>query len=105
MSQEMRIANHCMKAEMKNIKSEAYECLARERENAKKCHIRKNANQCFREVERRLKRYEDVSMPQLARIKYAEEDHNQSNVVCEEIKAKMKVTSHPVVTIGKLLKK
>ena len=37
-------------------------------------------------------------MYQLARIKFAEEDHDQSNVVCEEIKAELKVTAKTIVT-------
>ena len=53
----------------------------------------------------RLKRSEDVPMSQLSRIKSTEEDHDQSNVVCEELKDKLKVTAHPVVTIGKVLQK
>ena len=65
----------------------------------------KNAKQRRREVEKRLKRSEDVSMYQLARIKYAEEYHDQSNVVCEEIKAELKVTAQPSVTIGGVLQK
>ena len=44
-------------------------------------------------------------MSRLARIKSAEEDHDWSNVVCEELKAKLKLNAHPVVTIGKLLQK
>ena len=68
-------------------------------------HPRKNANQHLREVERRLKTYEDVSMYQLERIKSAENDHDQSNVVCEEIKSKLKITAQPVVTIGTLIQK
>ena len=39
----------------------------------------------------------DVYMSQLERIKYAEEDHDQSNIVCEILKAKLKVTAYPVV--------
>ena len=39
----------------------------------------KNANQYRLEVKRRLKRFEDVSMYQLARIKYVEEYHYQPN--------------------------
>ena len=53
----------------------------------------------------RLKRSEDVSMSRLSRIKSTEEDHDQSNLVCGELKDKLKVTAHPVVTIGKLLQK
>ena len=44
-------------------------------------------------------------MYRLARIKSAEEDNNQSNFVCEELKAKLKVTSQPVLTIGKVIQK
>ena len=44
-------------------------------------------------------------MSQLARIKSAEEEHDQYNVACEEFKAELKVTSHPVVAIGKVLQK
>ena len=65
----------------------------------------KNVNQRFREVGMRLNRSEDVPMSRLSRIKPAEEDHDQSNVVCEELKDKLKVTAHPVVTIGKVLQK
>ena len=73
-----------MKAEPKNINVEAYECLARDKGDVKReLHLRKNENQRHREVEKRLKRSEGVSMPRLARIKSAEDDHDQYNVVCE----------------------
>ena len=65
----------------------------------------KNVNQRFREVGMRLNRSEDVPMSRLSIIKSTEEDHDQSNVVCEELKDKLKVTAHPVVTIGKVLQK
>ena len=45
--------------------------------------ILKNGNQRHQEVERRLKRSEDVSMSLLASIKYAEHYNYHSNVVCE----------------------
>ena len=38
-------------------------------------------------------------MYRLARIKSAEEDHDQSNVVCEELNAELKVIIQLVVTI------
>ena len=41
----------------------------------------------------------------LERIKYSEEEHNQSNAFCEELKAEMKVTAQTVVTIGKVIQK
>ena len=42
MACNMRIATCCIKAEMKSMKVEAYECLAREREKVKhECHPRK----------------------------------------------------------------
>ena len=66
---------------------------------------KQNANQSRQEIERRLKRYEYVSMSQLARIKYAKEYHDQSNVGCEELKSLLKVTSCPVVNIRKVLQK
>ena len=44
-------------------------------------------------------------MYRLSGIKYAEEDHDQSNIVFEGLKVKMKVTDQPVVTIGKLSQK
>ena len=44
-------------------------------------------------------------MYQLERIKYAEEERDQSNVGCEELTDKLKVTAHTVVTIGKVLQK
>ena len=57
MACEMRRKTHCMKAEMKEVKTEEYECLARGREKEKhECHIRKTANQRCREFKRRLKR-------------------------------------------------
>ena len=90
----------------KKLKAEAYEYLSREREKVKhECHLRKNVNQRHLEVKRRLKIFNDVSMYRLARIKSAEEDNNQSNFVCEELKAKLKVTSQPVLTIGKVIQK
>ena len=46
-----------------------------------------------------------MSMSQLARIKSAEEEHDKSNVACEELKAELKVTAQPVVNIGKVLQK
>ena len=46
-----------------------------------------------------------MSMSQLARIKYSKEDHDWSNIVCEELKSELKVTSQPVVTIGTVLQK
>ena len=46
-----------------------------------------------------------MSMSQLARIKSAEEDHDKFNVVREELKAELKVTAQPVVSIGKVLQK
>ena len=63
---------------------------------------KQNANQSRQEIERRLKRYEYVSMSQLARIKYAKEYHDQSNVGCEELKSLLKVTSCPVVNIRRV---
>ena len=60
---------------MEKVKAEAYECIDREREKVKhEFHLRKNANQHRQEVERHLKRSEDVSMYQFSRIKSAEED-------------------------------
>ena len=44
-------------------------------------------------------------MTQLARIKYVEEYHDQSNVVCEELKEDLEVTAQHVVTIGKVIQK
>ena len=44
-------------------------------------------------------------MSRLARKKYAGEDHDNSNLVCKELKADLKVTTHTVVTIGKLIQK
>ena len=41
----------------------------------------------------------------MARIKYAEEDHDQSNVLCEELKAEMKVTVKAVGNVYKVLQK
>ena len=42
MAREMRRKNRCMKAETKKVKTEEYECLARDREKVKhECHIRK----------------------------------------------------------------
>ena len=67
--------------------------------------ILKNGNQRHQEVERRLKRSEDVSMYRLERIKYAEESHDQSNVACGERKVKLKITAQPVVTIGSVIQK
>ena len=65
----------------------------------------KNENQRFQEVERRLNRSEDVSMSRWEILKSEENYHNHSNVVCEELKADLKLNSQPVVTIGKLLQK
>ena len=41
----------------------------------------------------------------MARIKSGEEDHDQSNVFREELKADTKVTAHHIVTISKVLQK
>ena len=41
----------------------------------------------------------------MARIKSAEQYHDQSNVVCEELEAELKVTAQPVVIIGKVIQK
>ena len=46
-----------------------------------------------------------MSISQSARIKSAEEDHDNSNVVCEELKSEIKANDHPVVAIGKILQK
>ena len=43
---------------------------------------------------------EDVFMYQLSIIKSARKYHDKSNVVCEELKSKLKVTDQPVVDIG-----
>ena len=62
MALERRRKTCCMKAEMKKVKAEAYEFLARDMEKVKyECHLLKNMNQRRREVERRLNRSEDVS--------------------------------------------
>ena len=66
------------------MKAEAYGCLASDKEKLKhKLHLIKNANQHCREVNRRLKISEDMSISRLEILKYSREDHNQSNVVCE----------------------
>ena len=44
-------------------------------------------------------------MSRLEKIKYVEEDHYQSNVVCEELKTDWKVHAQPVVTIRKVPQK
>ena len=44
-------------------------------------------------------------MSRLARKKSAEEDHDHSSIVCEELKAEMKVTAPSVATIDKVLQK
>ena len=44
-------------------------------------------------------------MSRLEIKKYAEEDHDQSSVVSEEIKYKLEVTAQYAVIIGKLLQK
>ena len=44
-------------------------------------------------------------MSRLEIIKFTKQYHDQSNVVCEELKADMKITSQPVVINGKVLKK
>ena len=44
-------------------------------------------------------------MSQLARIKYSKDDHDQSNVVCEELKADLEITVQNIVTIWKVLQK
>ena len=63
MAPEMRRKTRCMKVETKNVKAEAYECLARERDKVKhEYHLRKKSNQRRREVKRRLKRSKNVSM-------------------------------------------
>ena len=95
-----------MKTEMKKVKAEIYECLARQRDKVKyEYHLRKNTNYCRQQVKGSVKRSDDVCMSLLARIKYTEEDHDQSNVVCEEINSQLKVTSQPVVTIWKIIQK
>ena len=49
MACEMSRATRSMKAEKKNMKVEAYECLARDREKVKyECHLIKYANQRLR---------------------------------------------------------
>ena len=63
--------------------------------------LKKNENQRRREVNRRLKRSEDVFMYQLARRKYAREYHYQSNIFFEELRSHLKVTTQPVIVIGK----
>ena len=63
MAIEMRRKPHCMKEATKKVKAKAYEYLDREGEKVKhEYHLRKNANQRRQEVERRLKRSEDLSM-------------------------------------------
>ena len=41
----------------------------------------------------------------IGKNKSAEEDHYRSNVVCEELKSELNVTSRPVITIGKVVQK
>ena len=60
----------------------------------------KNSNKSHREFERHLNISEDVFMYQLSIIKSARKYHDKSNVVCEELKSKLKVTDQPVVDIG-----
>ena len=45
---------------------------------------------------RRLKRSEDLSMSRLEKPESVEEDNNQYYIVCDELKAYLKVTSQPV---------
>ena len=42
-----------------------------------------------------------MSISGLASIKYAKEEHDQSKVICEELKSNLKVNYQPIVTIGK----
>ena len=44
-------------------------------------------------------------MSRLEIIKSAEDDQYQSNVVCEDLKAKLKAIAQPLVTIGKVIQK
>ena len=86
-----------MKAEVKNMKAKAYEYIYR--------HIRKDANQRRREVESCLNGSKDMPMYRSARIKYANEEHAQFNVVCEEPKVNLKDIAQPIFTISKVLQK
>ena len=59
MAHEMRRKTHCIKAEMKRVMAESYECLPREREKVKhEFHLRKNENLHRLDAERRLNRSE-----------------------------------------------